>query len=77
MKQINTRQSNFELLRIVCILGIILHHLIIKGASTCGYVTPYNFNKDGIFGVILNSFIVGGGKLLCSNYRLVRCIQSI
>lgn len=60
MKQINTRQSNFELLRIVCILGIILHHLIIKGASTCGYVTPYNFNKDGIFGVILNSFIVGG-----------------
>lgn len=35
------RLSNFELLRIVAMFGIVLHHLVIKGASTCGYVTLY------------------------------------
>ena len=39
----SVRLSNFELLRIVAMFGIVLHHLVIKGASTCGYVTPYNY----------------------------------
>lgn len=54
------RLSNFELLRIVAMFGIVLHHLVIKGASTCGYVTPYNYEKDGFIGLILNSLVVGG-----------------
>ena len=54
------RLSNFELLRIVAMFGIVLHHLVIKGASTCGYVTPYNYEKDGFIGLILNSLEDGG-----------------
>lgn len=56
----SVRLSNFELLRIVAMFGIVLHHLVIKGASTCGYVTPYNYEKDGFIGLILNSLVVGG-----------------
>lgn len=57
----NVRLSNFELLRIVAMFGIVLHHLVIKGASTCGYVTPYNYENDGLIGLILNSLVIGGG----------------
>lgn len=56
----NKRFSSFELLRLVAMFGIVLHHLVIKGASTCGYVTPYDSEKDGIAGLIINSFVVGG-----------------
>lgn len=71
------RLSNFELLRIVAMFGIVLHHLVIKGASTCGYVTPYNYEKDGFIGLILNSLVVGGGELFCFNNRMVWCIKII
>lgn len=30
-------------------LMIILHHLVIKGADTCGYLTPYELS-DGLRG---------------------------
>lgn len=59
MKQV-ARLSNFELLRIIAVFGIILHHLIIKGASTCGYVETFNINEDGIMGLFINSLVVGG-----------------
>ena len=71
------RLSNFELLRIVAMFGIVLHHLVIKGASTCGYVTPYNYEKDGFIGLILNSLVVGGGELFCVNNRMVWYIKTI
>lgn len=71
------RLSNFELLRIVAMFGIVLHHLVIKGASTCGYVTPYNYEKDGFIGLILNSLVVGGGELFCFNNRMVWCFKTI
>ena len=54
------RQSNFELLRIIAILGIIIHHLIIKGADTCGYVHTYDLQKDGVMGLFINSLVVWG-----------------
>ena len=73
----SVRLSNFELLRIVAMFGIVLHHLVIKGASTCGYVTPYNYEKDGFIGLILNSLVVGGGELFCFNNRMVWCIKTI
>lgn len=47
------RKSNIELLRIVAMLMIILHHLVIKGADTCGYLTPYNLS-DGLIGGWIN-----------------------
>ena len=43
------RKSNIELLRVVAMLMIILHHLVIKGADTCGYLTSYNMS-DGFMG---------------------------
>ena len=71
------RLSNFELLRIVAMFGIVLHHLVIKGASTCGYVTPYNYEKDGFIGLILNSLVFGGGELFCFNNSMVWYIKTI
>lgn len=68
------RQSNFELLRIVAMLFIVCHHLVIKGADTCGYVTPYTYEKDGLIGIFINSFVVGGVNLfvLISGYFGIR-----
>lgn len=43
------RKSNIELLRIIAMLMIILHHLVIKGADTCGYLSSYNIS-DGYMG---------------------------
>lgn len=54
------RDSNFELLRLLAMFGIIVHHLVIKGASTCGYVEAYDYNRDGVLGLLLNSSVVGG-----------------
>lgn len=58
------RQSNFELLRIVAMLFIVAHHLIIKGADTCGYITPYDYHSDGWLGLFINGLVVGGGRLV-------------
>lgn len=71
------RQSNFELLRIIAMLFIVTHHLLIKGASTCGYLQPYDYNKDGLFGLFAESLIVGGVNLfvLISGYFGIRHIS--
>jgi len=63
-KQRQQRDSQFELLRILAMLFIVTHHLVIKGADTVGYVTPYDVNTHGIAGVIINSMVVGGGKFV-------------
>lgn len=60
---VKARDSQFELLRIVAMLFIVTHHLVIKGADTVGYVTPYDVNTHGIAGVIINSMVVGGVNL--------------
>ena len=54
------RQSNFELLRIVAIIMVIIHHLVIKSAQTCGYTRPFSFDDDGVLGLVINSLVVGG-----------------
>ena len=64
------RDSNFELIRLLAMFGIIVHHLVIKGASTCGYIEPYDYNRDGVIGLMLNSLVVGG-ELLRVNNRMV------
>ncbi|MBR4326092.1 MAG: hypothetical protein IKP73_11265 [Bacteroidales bacterium] len=53
-----SRASNIELLRLVAIFFVILHHLTIKGADTVGYITPYSFEQHGITGIIINSFCI-------------------
>ena len=55
----SVRDSNFELLRLLAMFGIIVHHLVIKGASTYGYVETYDYDRDGYMGLILNSLVVG------------------
>lgn len=77
MNSKNERLSNFELLRLVAIWGIILHHLVIKGASTCGYLSPYDFSRDGVMGLLLNSLVIGGGELFCYDNRMVWYIKSL
>lgn len=57
------RNSSFELLRIVAILFVVVHHLVILGADTVGYVSPYSIESQGIFGVVVNSFVIVGVNL--------------
>ena len=57
------RDSRFELLRIVAILFITLHHLLLFGAAVCGYLTAYDIESKGVAGVALNSVAVIGVSL--------------
>ena len=57
------RESNFELLRIVAILFITMHHLLINGIDMCGYNCNFVLNINSSIAVILNSLIVGGVNL--------------
>lgn len=36
------RKSNFELLRIFAMFGIVLHHLMVNDLDVLGYNKPYN-----------------------------------
>lgn len=64
------RESNFELLRIVAILFITMHHLLINGIDLCGYNCNFVLNLNSSIAVILNSLIVGG-KFVPFDFRLV------
>ena len=57
--QQNKRISNVELLRILSIFFITIHHLVIRGADTCGYSIPYTFDQ-GYIGIIINCFCIIG-----------------
>ena len=50
------RESNFELLRIVAILFITMHHLLINGIDLCGYNCNFVLNLNSSIAVILNSW---------------------
>ena len=52
MNLINTRESQFELLRIVAIFMVLIHHSLAV-ADTFGYTGHYTLN-EGITGVLLN-----------------------
>ena len=56
----NMRSSNFELLRLVAMMMVVVHHLVIKSAGTCGYLEPWNAQEDGYMGLAINSIVVGG-----------------
>lgn len=67
-----SRESNIELLRLVAIFFVILHHLTIKGADTVGYITPYSFEEHGIVGVVINSFCICA-VAVCYSLYVVCC----
>ena len=61
MNLINTRESQFELLRIVAIFMVLIHHSLAV-ADTFGYTGHYTLN-EGITGVLLNSAVIIGVNL--------------
>lgn len=61
MKSTDVRQSNFELLRIIAIFMVLVHHSLFE-ANTIGYKKVYTFD-DGYMGVFLNSFCIIGVNL--------------
>ena len=72
------RNSNLELLRIVAIFFVIFHHLLIKGADTCGYVTSYAYNGFiDLIGPFLTSLVIIGVNLfvLISGYFGIRHLK--
>lgn len=58
-----TRDSQFEFLRIIAMFFVVTGHLVIKGANTVGLLSPYSIENDGVAGVFLYSFVVGGVNL--------------
>lgn len=56
------RQSNFELLRILAIFMVLMHHSLLDAAKTCGYLVQYTL-EDGYMGVMLNSMCIIGVNL--------------
>lgn len=54
------RKSNFELLRIVAIIFITIHHLLINGVDLCGYNKAFSISKDSCLAVLLNSLCFCG-----------------
>ena len=65
------RESNFELLRIVAIIFITIHHLLINGLNICGYNKAFDISGDSAIAVLLNSCVCGGGKHFYFNIRVV------
>lgn len=70
MKSTDVRQSNFELLRIIAIFMVLVHHSLFE-ANTIGYKKVYTFD-DGYMGVILNSFCIIGVNLFIPYIWMVR-----
>lgn len=54
------RQSNFEALRIVAMLMIILNHSMLLGTGYVGYIMdhPYSYDEQGVLPVFINSATV-------------------
>ena len=72
MNLINTRESQFELLRIVAIFMVLIHHSLAV-ADTFGYTGHYTLN-DGITGVLLNLFVLITGWFGVSDKKIFRKI---
>ena len=70
MLETKIRESNFELLRIVTMLFILLHHFLVHGLKTAGYTHLYPHEQSTDSGIFLNSFFVIGVNvfILISGY---------
>ena len=53
------RSSNFELLRLFAIFGIIIHHVFINNLDICGYNRVWTIEQN-YYGLFANSLVVGG-----------------
>lgn len=64
------RQSNFELLRIIAMFAIVLHHLIVNAINVVGYNIPFVSNINNNTLLVVNSFLTGGVNcfILISGY---------
>ena len=58
------RNSNFELLRIFAMLGIVLHHLMVNDLDVLGYNKPFNAEMGGATFPMLNSVAVCGVDIM-------------
>lgn len=54
------RESNFEALRILCIYGIIIHHLIINAIDVAGYNKPFEATFINDLSLYINTLFIGG-----------------
>ena len=52
------RDSNYELLRIILMIFIVLHHFIVAGLNNIGYNEPFILNSTNVISVVIESFIV-------------------
>lgn len=59
----NNRDSRFELLRVVAIFFVVVHHLLLFGADACGYLSDFSPTPKGVVGAMLNSVVVTGVSL--------------
>ena len=80
IKKIDNRESNFELLRIISMILIVLHHYALHG----GLFQPNNLNeKVGLFILLggkigVNVFVIISGYFLVnSKFRIKKLLQLI
>lgn len=61
-KTITTQQKNssIELLRILSIFFVVIHHIIVVGFDICGYNSSFIPSTNYYVGVFLNSLVVCG-----------------
>lgn len=59
----NNRDSRFELLRVVAIFFVVVHHLLLFGVDACGYLSDFSPSPKGVVGAMLNSVVVTGVSL--------------
>lgn len=57
MPQAKIRESNIELLRIVLMVFIVVHHFISSGMDNVGYNKPFEFCTSSVIALLLNSFL--------------------
>lgn len=75
VKKQNNRDSNFELLRIVSMSFIVLHHFLYHGIGLFNYLLGKSDSNYGVdVAIILNSFLIIGVNLfvMISGYYLIK-----
>lgn len=73
--QKSNRDSNFELLRLICMFYILLHHFMVHGLRNIGYYSPFVVSEYTNFCAVFNSFVVIGVNcfVLISGYYEIKC----
>lgn len=72
----SNRDSRFEILRVVAIFFVVVHHLLLFGADQCGYLSDFSPSASSVAAVLINSVVVTGVSLfvMITGWFGARCV---